>query len=548
MSWVVGNLSSAYAQTGSYQQSCNIDTCTTRDNILTCECNPRSGGAVGTHLDLSRCDTTQDIWNDNGHLRCTLLEDASEEPAPDSSYLQSCWDCRVSNETLRCTQCNRRNHSDLRAALDITYCDPVQIWNEDGELRCRPSADLPQGSYKASCANCYPGTDEGSLHCSYCGRRDHSDAEGVNIAYGLCEEGSIWNDNGSLRCSLRGSFAQTCSDIVWNTTIITSARCNDIHGNPQQVSVWAWTECGAPSDIANCNGELRCLPPATELPAGSFQDSCFCCGLEGSMLTGCYCNPRSGRAVAANDLNTANCVPGSDIWNDDGVLWCQFAFQDEGGGGGSMAEDQVGADGGTGGTTGPAGGGGETGGATEPAEGGGGLTAGVAKLVVHPADSWMVNGSGPIAGWTWLRDVGHAAEWSWDPVDGNAREACINFDALVTNQTNGGSGFGAKVSVSITTADGNKITKVALNLGNNFRPRFPGDTSGIGYPASGALCSPLLAKKMSQGVRARIEWPPASRHRPHIAVKQQSARLAFIDLPPGDGSKSKKGKDQRELK
>jgi hypothetical protein len=22
----------------------------------------------------------------------------------------------------------------------------VQIWNEDGELRCRPSADLPQGN------------------------------------------------------------------------------------------------------------------------------------------------------------------------------------------------------------------------------------------------------------------------------------------------------------------------------------------------------------------------------------------------------------------
>jgi len=58
----------------------------------------------------------------------------------------------------------------------------------------------------------------------------------------------------------------------------------------------------------------------------------------------------------------------------------------------------------------------------------------------------------------------------------------------------------------------------------------------------------MLAKKMGQGVRARIEWPPASRHRPHVAVRQGSARLAFVDLAAAGSTKPSIGGDQREFK
>lgn len=149
-------------------------------------------------------------------------------------------------------------------------------------------------------------------------------------------------------------------------------------------------------------------------------------------------------------------------------------------------------------------------------------------LVTRPADGFTAQGSSPIAGWTWLRVEGDMAEWRWNAVAGQPTEACINFDLLVTNGGNGGSGYSATVRAFVIDHTGHVADQRRLLLRNTFLPRYDGDSAGVGYPASGSFCSRDLATLLGQGFSIRIVWPPAG-NRYHVAVQPGKAVLAFVD-------------------
>lgn len=143
-------------------------------------------------------------------------------------------------------------------------------------------------------------------------------------------------------------------------------------------------------------------------------------------------------------------------------------------------------------------------------------------VAVRAPDNFQATGA-EIAGWTWLRADGNFAEWTWSPAQGSPRQVCINFELLVTNGVNGGSGHGANVNAQVIGAD-NRPQRMKLELENPFRPRVTGNTNGVGYAAYGSICPRNGAQLYAQGFRVRLEWPTQNRN--HVAVRRQGAQLA----------------------
>ncbi|QPM68657.1 hypothetical protein [Atribacter laminatus] len=139
-------------------------------------------------------------------------------------------------------------------------------------------------------------------------------------------------------------------------------------------------------------------------------------------------------------------------------------------------------------------------------------------------------GNGPVYGWTWLTQTGDRASWTFKlkPGSVNVKTAALNFSFLVTNGVNGGSGYTSNPKVKIFDLNGNELGSSALQLTNTFRPKYSGNTVGIGYPASGAIESSLLRQLVSQGQSfvVSIEWPTPDKH--HIAAKKDSVLLAYV--------------------
>lgn len=111
----------------------------------------------------------------------------------------------------------------------------------------------PSGSYTKSCKECVDNDGELLCQCSYKGSY-----KGTSINYGLCVEGSIWNDKQTLRCTIKHSFKNSCSNIYWNSDRITSASCRKKNGKSVNTSFNNWKSCEG--DIANCDGTLTCGP------------------------------------------------------------------------------------------------------------------------------------------------------------------------------------------------------------------------------------------------------------------------------------------------
>jgi hypothetical protein len=109
----------------------------------------------------------------------------------------------------------------------------------------------PSGSYTKSCKDCLDNDGELICQCSYKGA-----FKGTSIFYGLCVDGSIWNDKQTLRCTIKHSFKNSCSNIYWNSSRITSASCKKKNGKTSSTSYENWKGCEG--DIANCDGTLTC--------------------------------------------------------------------------------------------------------------------------------------------------------------------------------------------------------------------------------------------------------------------------------------------------
>jgi len=144
-----------------------------------------------------------------------------------------------------------------------------------------------------------------------------------------------------------------------------------------------------------------------------------------------------------------------------------------------------------------------------------------------------------ILGTVWCRKPGHALEWIWGPLNeegGAIVEVVVNFNLLVTNTFDGGSGFSASVPVGVFDLSGKVVESGLVELLNTFKPRFTGDSGGIGYATSGTyeLKDPDL---ILNGFRLRLTWPaiapletetaPTGTTR-HFGGNREGSLLAYI--------------------
>ncbi len=127
-------------------------------------------------------------------------------------------------------------------------------------------------------------------------------------------------------------------------------------------------------------------------------------------------------------------------------------------------------------------------------------------------------------GWYWHRNFGTYSRWTWYSLSNRPDDAYLNFDLLVTNQ-DGGSGYDAVIEILIEDRNGNTIERGSVDLVNNYRPQFSGDTGGIGYEASGSyrISNP---GSLRNGFRVRVEWPPRN-NRYYFATRKSAVKLTY---------------------
>ncbi len=140
---------------GSYQQSCTGATVGT-DNVLHAKCRSMSGGMIDTSL---RLPCAGKIDNINGRLMCSGAPAAN---VPQGSYLQSCADARVQDNSLH-AKCRRANQTVADASLKLP-CSTGKIDNLNGVLTCVGGAPRPQPQPKTvTLVVTHPGIAEGII-------------------------------------------------------------------------------------------------------------------------------------------------------------------------------------------------------------------------------------------------------------------------------------------------------------------------------------------------------------------------------------------------
>jgi CVNH domain len=196
---------------GSYTQSCR-DVWVENDT-LHASCQTRAGNWITSVLpDISSCGG--DISNQDGHLRCNRGAGppggyrTQGSPSPRGSYLQSCRDVWVENDTLHAS-CQTRAGNWITSGLTYISQCRGDISNQDGHLRCnrgaappggsRTQGSPPRGSYTQSCRDVWVAND--ILHAS-CQTRAGNWITSVLRDFSSCG-GDIANQDGQLRCTVR---------------------------------------------------------------------------------------------------------------------------------------------------------------------------------------------------------------------------------------------------------------------------------------------------------------------------------------------------------
>lgn len=159
-----------------------------------------------------------------------------------------------------------------------------------------------------------------------------------------------------------------------------------------------------------------------------------------------------------------------------------------------------------------------------------GATQGVASasVGVQGAASYSSNGT-VISGWNWLASSDDTATWTFDITGispAQKEHVYLNVSALVTNKTNGGSGFSARAVKFVITCGSSK-QKVEVKLDNHFRPIAPDDSSGIGYAAYGASSARVHLDQwgMCTAIDVSVKGPFAAGR--HIGVNQGAVVLGY---------------------
>lgn len=136
-----------------------------------------------------------------------------------------------------------------------------------------------------------------------------------------------------------------------------------------------------------------------------------------------------------------------------------------------------------------------------------------------------------IVGWYWIRSPGAWFEWKFSPVSQVPSIIFINVKALVTNGTNGGSGYSETVHWKILDPTNNiPMMEGKLYLHNPFLPRVSYYTKGLGYAAYGSvgIKLPVNVREIirNRGFKFRVTWP--GEHRYHVAFNKDPKYLFLV--------------------
>ncbi|MEW6143711.1 MAG: CVNH domain-containing protein [Thermodesulfobacteriota bacterium] len=243
---------------------------------------------------------------------------ANAQNLPPGSYKDTCRSINVYGGNLT-AQCQKADGSWKNTSIQYYDCEGG-ITNENGNLTCKhkpkPDKPLPRGSYKQSCKDSYV---EGKWLYSKC-KRTNGNWNNTSIKYADCGK-DIWNNNGVLTCGggtsnlPKGSYKETCKDAYVDGKWLY-AKCRKNNGSWYSTSI-KYTDCN--KDIWNDNGVLTCGGGGgSGLPKGSYKESCKNIYVEGNVLEA-DCLNRNGK-YSHTSIKYKNCNKG--VWNDKGTLRC----------------------------------------------------------------------------------------------------------------------------------------------------------------------------------------------------------------------------------
>ena len=142
----------------------------------------------------------------------------------------------------------------------------------------------------------------------------------------------------------------------------------------------------------------------------------------------------------------------------------------------------------------------------------------------------------PVAGWYWLRDSNYRDEARWEctglPADAPLP---ITFTALVTNRSDGGSGYSTPVRVTASHPAGGPEWTAQVYLQNPAAPPNPENSRGAGYPTTGYFALP--ADYLGAGGTLQLRVGRLAPEAYHVAVNDVS--LHFDTPRPSDAYTAK---------
>ena len=125
------------------------------------------------------------------------------------------------------------------------------------------------------------------------------------------------------------------------------------------------------------------------------------------------------------------------------------------------------------------------------------------------------------SGWVWLRDNAFAASGQWDchglPT---GRDLAINLPTLVTNKSDGGSGYSSPVKVTYTNPTSQLSQTIQVYLQNQLAEQSPANSAGAGYPTTGYFVIPKTYIAANGGLFVQIERVKPNAF--HVAVNAKS--------------------------
>lgn len=164
----------------------------------------------------------------------------------------------------------------------------------------------------------------------------------------------------------------------------------------------------------------------------------------------------------------------------------------------------------------------------------------VAQLTLTSA---VTDAGRPIVGWNWMRSPSYSDEASYlfddfDPaVLSYDRKMAVVLAPLVTNQTNGGAGWSARVHVTVTYTypGGSRTWNYHVTATNPFPLRSSLHSGGVGYQTYGKLT--LTKSQFTHGAGSLLvqvsrdsAYSTYSFH-PHVAVNKGAVSVWYLTTP-----------------